>query len=84
MESEGLRMVTVKMFGPLRLKTEFKNFSAELHSVREACAEMEKRTGFPEKEFKACVFMVNGTPAKIRTKLKDGDELVFLAPSGGG
>ena len=77
-------MVTVKMFGPLRLKAEFRDFSAELHSVREACAEMEKRTGFPEKEFRACVFMVNGSPAKIRTKLKDGDELVFLAPSGGG
>ena len=77
-------MVSVKMFGPLRLKTEFRDFTAELHSVREACAMIAKRTGFPEKEFRACVFMVNGTPAKIGTKLHDGDELVFLAPSGGG
>ena len=77
-------MVSVKMFGPLRLKTEFQDFTAEFHSVREACALMEERTGFPEKEFRACVFMVNGASANIRTKLKDGDELVFLAPSGGG
>ena len=77
-------MVSVKMFGPLRLKTGFRNFTAEIHSVREACAVMKDRTGFPEKEFRACVFMVNRAPAKISTKLKDGDELVFLAPSGGG
>ena len=77
-------MVTVKMFGPLRLKTEFRDFTADLHSIKEACALMEQRTGFPEKEFKACVFMVNGASAKYRDKLKDGDELVFLAPSGGG
>ncbi len=77
-------MVTVKMFGPLRLKTEFRDFCAELHSVRDACTLMAERTGLPEKEFRACVFMVNGVSANLRTKLKDGDELVFLAPSGGG
>ena len=44
-------MVSVKMFGPLRLKTGFRNFTAEIHSVREACAVMKDRTGFPENSF---------------------------------
>ena len=77
-------MVKVKMFGPMRLKAEFRDFEAELSSVKEACTEVSKRTGMAEKELRACVFMINGKLSKLRSELKDGDELVFLAPSGGG
>ena len=52
--------------------------------MRDACRLLSKATGFPEKEFKNCMFMINGKNAKYSSKLEDGDELVFLTPSGGG
>lgn len=77
-------MVTIKLFGSLRLKTGFKEMQVYASSVSEACALMARATGWNLKEFKNCVFSLNGTQVKYSAKLKDGDELIFLSPSGGG
>ena len=78
-------MVTIKMFGSLRLKTGFKGMKADVGSIPEACELVAKETGWDVKEFKGCIFCVNGKMnSKISTKIKDGDELIFMAPSGGG
>ena len=78
-------MVKIKMFGSLRLKTGFKGTEADVKSIPEACELVAKETGWNVKELKGCIFCVNGKMnCKINTKIQDGDELIFMAPSGGG
>ena len=78
-------MIKIKLFGTLRLKTGFKGLEADpqnVTTVKEACALMADNTGMTPAKFKNCVIMLNGKQAKISSKVSDGDELVFLAPSG--
>lgn len=77
-------MVTIKLFGTLRLKTGCKGLEADISTVREGCDLLADVTGFPPKEFRKCITVVNGTQAKLTAPLKDGDELSFFSPSGGG
>ena len=80
-------MIKIKLFGSLRLKTGCKGLEADskdVRTIKEACVLMADTTGMATAEYKNCVIMLNGKQAKISSKLSDGDELVFLAPSGGG
>jgi len=77
-------MVKIKMFGSLRLKTGFKGCEAEVSSIKEACGYIAEITGKDVKEFHNCNYLVNGKMVKPNAKLKDGDELVLMAASGGG
>lgn len=77
-------MVSIKLFGSLRLKTGFKGMEAYVSTVREACEVLARATGWDEKDFKRCVFMINGKQSKLSASLSEGDELVLMAPSGGG
>ena len=77
-------MVTIKLFGSLRLKTGFKGMEADISRVKDSFPLLAEATGLKEKEFKQCVLMVNGKQSKANTMLLDGDELVLLTPAGGG
>ena len=80
-------MIKIKLFGSLRLKTGCKGLNAQwadIKTVKDACALMAETTGMTTADYKNCVIMLNGRQAKISSKLSDGDELVFMAPSGGG
>lgn len=80
-------MIDIKLFGSLRLKTGCKGIEADINevkTVKDACALMADATRMSVSDYKNCIAMVNGRQAKLSTKLSDGDELVFLAPSGGG
>lgn len=80
-------MVTIKLFGSLRLKTGCKGIDADISkvpTVKAACHALADSTGHPVKEFKNCVVMINGRQGGFSSRLSDGDELVFLVPSGGG
>lgn len=78
-------MVHIKMFGSLRLKCGFKGTDADIKTVQEACKLIATQTGHPLKEFENCVIVLNDKQTKkLNTALKDGDELTFMSPSGGG
>ena len=77
-------MVTIKLFGTLRLKTGCKALTAEASDVKAACALLEKETGLPAGEFRKCVIAINGKPCKNSAALQEGDEVAFFSPSGGG
>jgi len=77
-------MVTIKLFGTLRLKTGFKSIETDISSVREAWQVLSDETGLPAKEFKKCIVSVNGKQSKTSAGLQEGDELAFFSPSGGG
>lgn len=84
-------MVTVKLFGTLRVDSGVKEFSAEAENVRELYPLIlqEIRTEKPdsnvtEKTLRACLVAVNGKQVSPRTKLQDGDTVyLFLAVAGG-
>jgi molybdopterin converting factor small subunit len=77
-------MVTIKIYGTLRLKCGLGYMETYTDTIKDACRLLSLATGTPEKEFRHCNFAVNGKKVGIGTKLSDGDELVLLAPSGGG
>lgn len=77
-------MVTIKLFGSLRLKTGFREMQAYASSISEACSLLARATGFDKKEFKNCLFVINGKRAGYSSSLKEGDELILMSPSGGG
>lgn len=77
-------MVTIKIYGTLRLKCGMGRLETYTDSIKDACRLLALATGTPEKEFRRCKFAVNGQKAGLGAKLNDGDELVLLAPSGGG
>jgi len=77
-------MVTIKLFGSMRLKTGCKGLEADVADVKAACQLLADTTGHSIKDFRNCVVMINGKQAKHSAKLKDGDELVLMAAAGGG
>ncbi len=77
-------MVTIKLFGSLRLKSGCKGLEADVSTVKEACQALADSTTLQMKELKNCVVMVNGKQSKFSSKIEDGSEVVFLAPAGGG
>lgn len=77
-------MVTIKLYGTLRLKTGCRSIEADVSTVKEGCEALSEATGLPFKEIKRCITVVNGTQTKLSAPLQDGDELALFSPSGGG
>ena len=77
-------MVTIKLFGTLRLKTGCKVIEADVSSVKEGCEAVAEATGLSYKDLKQCIVVVNGTQTKFSAPLQAGDELALFSPSGGG
>ena len=84
-------MVTVKLFGTLRLETGVKELQLEAGSIREliplVCWELRRQRpdcAVSEKDLRACLAAVNGVRVNPRTKLRDGDVVSFFPPAAGG
>ena len=84
-------MVTVKLFGTLRLETGVKELQLEAGSVKEliplVCREIRRQRpdyAVSEKDVRACLAAVNGVRANPRAKLRDGDVVVFFPAAAGG
>ncbi|MBR1456053.1 MAG: MoaD/ThiS family protein [Oscillospiraceae bacterium] len=80
-------MVTVKLFGTLRLDSGVREFTAEAASVKElyplVLREIRAKkadTAVTERSLRACLVAVNGEQVSPRAKLRDGD-LVYLFPA---
>ena len=76
-------MITVKLYGLLRLDSGIKEQTMEASAVREVLEELA-RLGIGRKALSGCVILVNGTPGTKRTKLKPGDLVQLLPPVAGG
>ena len=84
-------MVTVKLFGLLRLDSGVKQMELEAASVRElypklleALHNVQPNSYLTLKDLKACAVAVNECPAKPGTKLHDGDVVYLIPPIAGG
>ena len=76
-------MITVKLFGLLRLQSGIKQQQIDASSVKEVLEALEK-TGISRQELDGCVIFVNGNTANKRKKLTDGDTVVLMSPVAGG
>lgn len=85
-------MVTVKVFGTFRLESRLnKSMEFDVKSIKELFPliinEIKKHdpcTSITEKDLKGCVISVNGKQVRLRTKLKDGDEVCIMPAVAGG
>lgn len=84
-------MVTIRVYGVLRLDSGVKELKAEADNVQEVFRlvfEESKRikpdSCVTMKDVKGCMVVVNGKMVKPKAKLHDGDEIMLVPASGGG
>jgi len=75
-------MITVKLFGLVRLETGIKELQIEAVTIKSLKKELTRH--IPEEKIKGCVLLVNGRQANRFTKLQDGDQVMLMPPVAGG
>ena len=76
-------MITVKLYGLLRLNSGIKERQLEAAAMKEVFARLSGE-GIPRKELDGCIILINGKPANKRSKLAPGDTVVLMSPVAGG
>ena len=76
-------MITVKLYGLLRIESGIKQKQLEACSVKEVLTSLAD-SGIPKKDLDGCVILINGTSASKRSKVKDGDTVVLMSLVAGG
>ena len=76
-------MITVKIFGLLRIESGIKEKEVAATTVQEVLQQLAD-CGIDAKELRSCVILVNGKNASKRSKLADGDTVVLMSPVAGG
>ena len=76
-------MITVKLYGLLRIESGVKEKQLEAATVKEAIEALENQ-GISKKDLNSCVILVNGNRANKRSKLTNGDTVVLMSPVAGG
>ena len=76
-------MITVKLYGLLRIESGIRERKLKVNSVKDALNALAAE-GVSKKNLNGCVVLVNGKNAGNRTKLKDGDTVVLMSPVAGG
>ena len=76
-------MITVKLFGLLRLESGIREKQLEAATVKEVLQQLHE-AGISKKDLGGCVIFVNGESASKRKKLTDGDLVVLMPPVAGG
>ena len=76
-------MITVKLYGLLRIESGIKQKQLEAESVKEVLRHLVD-CGIAKKDLEGSLILVNGAGARKQTKLKDGDLVVLMSPVAGG
>ena len=76
-------MITVKLYGLLRLDSGIKERQLEASTVLQVLEHLQDQ-GIPRKNLSGAVILVNGETANKRKKLNDGDVVQLLSPVAGG
>ena len=76
-------MITVKLYGLLRIESGIKEKQLEAVTVKEALDRLAA-CGIDRRDLNGCVILVNGKTANKRSKLTDGDTVVLMSPVAGG
>ncbi len=76
-------MITVKLYGLLRIESGIKEKHLDAKTVKEVLDTLAN-CGIPRKNLNGCVILINGNSANKRSKLEDGDTVVLMSPVAGG
>lgn len=76
-------MITVKLYGLLRLDSGIREKRLEAKSVQDVL-DFLAACGIPQTDLKGCLVFVNGESARKRSRLTDGDTVVLMSPVAGG
>ena len=76
-------MITVKLYGLLRIESGIKEKQLGASTVNEVLEQLAT-CGISRKELNGCVILVNGNKANKRSKLTHGDTVVLMSPVAGG
>ena len=83
-------MVSVKLFGALRLRSGLKEYQLEAKNLDELYAQLAEISahsgGEPVtvKDLRDCIVMINGKQCRPHHTLSNGDAVVLLTPASGG
>lgn len=78
-------MITVKLYGLLRLESGIRALNVEAKTAGQACDRLLQTTDrITRKDLRGCILLVNGRPGSRRTKLNDGDTVQLMSPVAGG
>ena len=76
-------MITVKLYGLIRIESGIKEKQLQADTVSEIIDKLIA-CGISHKDLCSCLFLINGTKANKRSKLKDGDVVMLMSPVAGG
>ena len=76
-------MITVKLYGLLRIDSGIKEKQLDAASIKEVLTALAD-LGISKKDLNGCVILINGNAANRRSKLTDGDTVVLMSPVAGG
>ena len=76
-------MITVKLYGLLRIESGIKQKQLEARTVKEVLLFLTE-CGIPRKDLDGCVILVNGVSRPKQAKIQDGDTVVLMSPVAGG
>jgi len=76
-------MITVKLYGLLRIESGIKEKQLEAATVKEVLAALAD-CGISPRDLNGCIILVNGKSGSKRSKLADGDTVVLMSPVAGG
>lgn len=76
-------MITVKLYGPLRIDYGIKERKIEAASIKEVFQDLI-RQGISQADLNSCIILINNKPANKRTSLHDGDVVQLMSPVAGG
>lgn len=76
-------MITVKLYGLLRIESGIKEKQLEAVTMKEVLDQLAA-CGIDRRDLNGCVILVNGNTANKRSKLTDGDTVVLMSPVAGG
>ena len=76
-------MITVKLYGLLRIESGIREKQLEAATVGEVL-DCLADCGISKKDLNSCVILVNGNSGSKRSRLKDGDRVVLMSPVAGG
>ena len=76
-------MITVKLYGLMRIESGIKEKQLEAGSVKEVL-DFLKDCGIDSRDLNGCIILLNGKSVNKRKKLQDGDTVVLMSPVAGG
>ena len=76
-------MITVKLYGLLRLESGIREKQLEAATVKELFDALED-CGISRKDLHGCLILINGSAANKRSKLASGDTVILMSPVAGG